>query len=257
MADAWYPGPRVIVLVADEEEGERSVGFARVAGIYGVTVLELGTGWLARDAAGALRRTLGERRQVADFLGSEEAREDNRVRPTYGFFSYGPVGDWDAEDLHEEPLEDLPEEPETLAAEEASVDVLGWRGRAVALALLEAVRLSRLAFEVARTGPGLSQAAIEALLVLLCSPSHERGVSATDLESLLRSGRGVQFALEELHAAGYAEPDGGIEEDGIGPDWFLTEAGRDAAARWIGRVLPLFAGWPPERRDVDDADGMP
>lgn len=110
---------------------------------------------LRRDESGAFRRL------PRDDDASDDPEEPADEEP------------WDGED-EDEALPDMP-----YAADPAAV--LGWRGRAVALAVLEALK--------------------------------------ADWE------------------------------------WSIAASGRDVAAAWIARTLPLFEGWPPDVPGVDDAVG--
>jgi hypothetical protein len=256
--DAWYPGARAVVLVTDEENAPRSVALARPADAYGVGVYELRRGWVARDAEGALRRLPDERRRVMAMLADPEERLEHRVWWDAGWTVMGVnVAEGDFED-EDEDFDDWGDDEDIEVAagtRQFHLDTeaaLGWRGRAVALALLEAVRLSRRAFAVRRAGGGTSPEALEALLVLLAAdaPAHDEIARV-----LARDDHDVLDALAELKAAGHAES---REDDPEAADvWTLTAEGREAAVAWIAGVLPLFEGWPPDVRDVDDADAPP
>lgn len=266
--DAWYPQLRVIVLLTRGRDEERSQLVARAGEPYGVGVFEVPRGWVERDAAGTLRRLPAEAERIRSLLGTHEAREDNQIWPRHGYSLVGGYQfDVDDEAAYAgEDLEDFDEEDEEDEGEpdwldpDAAADALGWRGRSVALALLEAVRLSRRAFEVRRTGSGLSEPAIEALLVLVTAGSPEasfRPVVARELgQLLLRDQEEIDGALRELEAAGHAcawDQDIDSDDPDSDAEWALTVSGHETAVAWIARVLPLFAGWPPDVRGVDDA----
>jgi len=257
--DAWYPGARVIVLLTDRREEDRPRELAALAAPYGVDLLELPRGWVARDSAGALRRLPGERDRVAGILGSPEDRADNRVWVEYGYVA--TVGEDPEEPDWEDEDEDEGAEPASPEFAMGTAGALGWRGHAVALALLEAVRISRRAFDVDRAGDGLTQSALEALLLLVAAgPPAGPSLAATpqDFEQVIgRPREEVDDALAELCAADYAAPLEVDPEPDADDSWVLTPSGREAAVRWIARVVPLFAGWPPETPAVDDADAEP
>ncbi len=275
--DAWYPQLRVIVLLTHRRDEDRSLFMAEAGRPYDVDVFEVPRGWVERDAAGALRRLPAERRRIRRLLGTPDAREANRVTPAVAYTDIGYTqyvehddGNED-EDEYEDEYEDEDQDDEWDDEEKADLvdpglaaDALGWRGRSVALALLEAVRLARRAFEVRRAGSGLSEPALEALLVLLAAgPPGEpfRPFGPQELGQLLvRDPDEVGRALAELEAAGHAR----CRDDGLEPadpdhlvEWTLTASGHETAVAWIARVIPLFAGWPRDVPGVDDADTAP
>jgi hypothetical protein len=292
-AHGWYPQARVVVLVADGEEDDRAYELARLATPYDVAVLVVARAWLERDAAGAVRRLPADGERIARHLGDPEARDLHRVWPEAGGAVFGlnvageagwtAYADLDSEDWDEnegEDDEDEDDEAERLAEEAerwpGTADfvadteaALGWRGHAAAMAVLGALTLARRAFSVEATGHGLSEEAFEALLVLLAGGAPD-GPALTfepaELARLLRrEEHTVIGALRELQRAGFAEPlMEGARADGGPPlvlgvdmewEWALTAAGREAGVAWVARVLPAFAGWPPEVPGIDDAGG--
>ncbi len=38
--------------------------------------------------------------------------------------------------------------------------------------------------------------------------------------------------------------------------WEVSDAGRAAVVAWMGRIEPLFAGWPPDVPGVDGVGGF-
>jgi hypothetical protein len=260
--DAWYPYALLIVLVVDRRRDEEARRLALAAGAYGVDIVEVPRGLLERDATGAVRRRPQDIDQIRALIGNDEVRSMNRVEPELGGAVYGmnvamvdegvwaeDVEAWDEEDWDEDDGLVEPRDPLPVDRDAA----LGWRGRAVALAILEAVKLARRAFAVERTGHGLSQHAFEVLLVLLVGGSET--FEPDEIAQLLdRRPDQVEPALDELRAAGYAEVLGAAHEDDDW-DWTLTDEGRDVAVAWIARTLPLFAGWPSDVPGVDDAGG--
>lgn len=276
--DAWYPQIHAIVLLTRGREETRSRMLAETASSYRVDVLEVPRGWVERDGEGALRRLPRERERIAELLGSEAARRENRVWPAQGFGLYfsdldpneeaqADEAEWDDDDWDNEEEDD--DEPRDASAEAqryvaAPDEALGWRGRSVALVLLEAVTLSRRAFAVQRTKADLSQAALEVLLVMLVAGAP-LGLEPEELTRVLsRSPGDVDEALRELEAAACALPagaeiqstSGSVLGTGVDWEWTLSDLGRDIAADWIARVLPIFAGWPPDAPDVDDGGGL-
>lgn len=271
--DAWYPYALLIVLLVDRTATDRARLLARAADGYRVDVVEVPRGMLERDDTGATRRLPIDRSRIAALIGNDQVREESRVQPETGWTAYvgvnvareGEPEDWpeeaddwpDADDDDEDgPWFGEPPDPggPGFAAETATA--LGWRGRSVALAVLEAVSLSRRALAVERTGHGLSKHAFEVLLVLLLaeSPVEREEVARV----LTRPVDSIEPAVGELQEAGYVESLGGElaeEHDDVDFDWAITAAGRDVAVGWIARTLPLFGRWPPDAAGVDDATG--
>ena len=276
--DAWYPQIHAIVLLTRGREETRSRMLAETASGYRVDVLEVPQGWVERDGEGALRRLPRERERIADLLGSEAARRENRVWPAQGVLYGVNVGDLDldeeaqadeAEWDHDDWGDEDDDEPREASAEAqryvaAPDEALGWRGRSVALVLLEAVTLSRRAFAVQRTEADLSQAALEVLLVMLVASAPPVSEPEELTRVLSRSADDVDEALRELEAAACAFPagaeiqstSGSVLGTGVNWEWTVSDLGRDIAADWIARVLPIFAGWPPDAPDVDDGGGL-
>jgi len=284
--DAWYPQIHAIVLLTRGKEETRSRVLAETASGYRVDVLEVPQGWVERDGEGVLRRLPRERERIAELLGSEAARRENRVWPGQGVLYGVNVGDldfdeeaqadeaewedddWDDDDWGDEEDDDEPRDANANAEAQRYVaapdEALGWRGRSVALVLLEAVTLSRRVFAVQRTEAGLSQAALEVLLVMLVA-SAPPVLEPEELTRVLScSPHDVDEALRELEAAACAFPagaeiqstSGSVLGTGVDREWTLSDLGRDIAADWIARVLPIFAGWPPDAPDVDDGGGI-
>ena len=270
--DAWYPYALLIVLLVDRTETERARLLARAADGYRVDVVEVPRGMLERDATGATRRRPLDRSRIAALIGNDQVREESRVRPEEeGWTAYVGVNvarpgepehwpdeadDWPGEDDDDEAWFDetpRPGAPEFVAD---TATALGWRGRSVALAVLEAVSLSRRALAVERTGHGLSEHAFEVLLVLLLA---ERPVEREEVARVLtRPLHHVERAVGELQEAGHVESLGGElaeQHDDVDFEWTITAAGRDVAVDWIARTLPLFGGWPPDVPGADDATG--
>ena len=272
--DGWYPGARIVVLLTEGRRDERALTLAGVAEGYGVDVFELPRHGAKLDADGRPRRLPGEAEAIQRLLGDPERRRWERVEPDHGFTTYAPVDHDDDDHDHDDHAsddsdEDWSDEDDELEEEEREVDiseVMGWRGRAVMLALLEALRLSRRGFTTAVAGEGLSERALEALLVLAAVEPPATPVEPAHVASVLdREAYEVARALDELREAGHATPLGErvmgsgrivLGED-VEWDWVLTAAGRDAALRWIARAVTLFEGWPPDTPGADDAVDAP
>jgi len=137
----------------------------------------------------------------------------------------------------------------------------GWRRQSVALAALGAESLSRRALSASAAG-GLDPIALRVLLAVGLTQSSEDAESAGHARSRASIMALASCDDEELDAAVGAlltnalvesirltsgEPQ---EED----KWLsLTAAGAARIEAWLQRVAPMFAAWPPDRPDVDDA----
>ena len=157
-------------------------------------------------------------------------------------------------------------------------DEFGWRDRAIALASLGAAALSRLAFTTAdvideKPLQPLEMHVLVALALqdsLAADPPHGTGtdwlsralrlerwvveeiVGSLERANLLRRSSDAQ----DVGEIEYDLTDKGDEEVIAGElPVVVTELGLQAVAGWLGRTRRHFAGWPPQRPDVDDAVG--
>ncbi len=142
-----------------------------------------------------------------------------------------------------------PSQPRTL---------FGWRSRSMALAALGATSLGRRAFGPRRGQPdGL---ALELLVaVALADGDQDARADLDRLLSALSSDTEGFSAVEALLSANLVQPRGLLDpavEDEDGEEkasLILTDEGAAVVRSWLKRVSPLFARWPPQRSDVDDA----
>ena len=139
---------------------------------------------------------------------------------------------------------------------------LGWRDRAIALATLGAVAIGRSGFEPFRTG-GLSPREMQALAYLAVEDETDYGHAGLGSLSIALGcdEEALQETLRELADKGLLSytPDEQLDEDeetiDAWPPICLTALGAEHVEVWLGRLRPLFRGWPPDRPDVDDAIG--
>jgi hypothetical protein len=130
---------------------------------------------------------------------------------------------------------------------------VGWRGRAIALAALGAAVLARSAFDLRRIAPlaPLEMQVLAHLALGLDSDpaSPYPGEEAESLMAALACDYGdLRHALDALLREQLVVAE---EEDRVA----ITPAGVGRVQQWLGRIVSLFGGWPPEHPDVDDATG--
>jgi hypothetical protein len=180
--DAWYPPLRLVVdlRVRDDEEHHRR---ARIVRAYGLDYVVVELGNLARDPQGRLRRLDGDEERIRATVGDETARKEQRFewggpmsftvggRDVVGFTMYaGGDEDWADDDWDEDegegeedgadgegwPPADVATRLDELGPlDTATAEVLGWRGRSMAQALVGALALSRRALGVDIVGDGV------------------------------------------------------------------------------------------------------
>jgi hypothetical protein len=132
---------------------------------------------------------------------------------------------------------------------------LGWRGRSITLAALGAAVLARSAFTATRTG-GLEPLQMQLLAHLVLGPTDgsvvEPGETVDSLSVALccdaEDLHGAISALERRRLIGLStDPD----EERIS----ITFEGTIRVDDWLQRAAPLFAAWPADRPEADDATG--
>lgn len=264
--DAFWPEARVaLVLVALPPPAEWVAAAVTASGrgidLIGLPAAALGDGdprllrmllvWDSRSSMSALSE------HGAGYWGQLGSGEPG----TYVVFGTNVMASSDFHDVWEddedEDWADAGEDEDEDAPDETPRVELGWRTRPLALAALGAVALVQRAFAPSLTEP-LDTPAMQLLVAVAVSESGPDVAEPDELAGLAaRLGiyqSDARYAERELIRAGLviappAYPDGTVELP------ILTDAGREHVERWLARVLPQFAGWPPEHLGVDDATG--
>lgn len=268
--DGWWPTRRLVVLIADEptETLERRLN---VLAAYRIEARVLRIDAFESDASGAMRRLpeRDEQRVRTELLAPGAALEQRLWfggalvvgRNDAAHTDDGDeMVDWvelaeddvfpeiDAEDLF-----DQPEEPSAPAFDP------GWRADALARAALGAAALGRRAFGVAHTGHGVAQTDVEVMAWMALGESRATGEPhSADTEAGLAAALAldawdVRECVESLAHRMLVEE--AVDSEPDARAWSLTDAGAGVVEAWVARLPPLFARWPPETPETDDAIG--
>jgi DNA-binding MarR family transcriptional regulator len=132
---------------------------------------------------------------------------------------------------------------------------LGWRGRPITLAALGAAVLARSAFTATRTG-GLKPLQMQLLAHLILGPTDgsvvERGETVDSLSvALACDTEDLYGAIRSLERQRLISFSTNPDDERI----TITSEGATRVAEWLQRTAPLFARWPGDHPDSDDATG--
>jgi DNA-binding MarR family transcriptional regulator len=132
---------------------------------------------------------------------------------------------------------------------------LGWRGRPITLAALGAAVLARSAFTATRTG-GLEPLQMQLLAHLVLGPTDgsviERGETVDSLSiALACDTEDLYGAIRSLERQRFINFSADPDDERI----TITSEGSISVEEWLQRIAPLFARWPGDHPDADDATG--
>jgi hypothetical protein len=271
--DAWYPPLNVVVDLGGVRGADELHRRARIVRAYGLEYLVVSPGGLERDPQGRLRRLEHDEERIRAQIGTPAARREQWFEwgapfgPLAGYAggdladedSVEPDDAWDEEDEDVDdgeapwPPADVTEPVDGIGpVDTASGEVLGWRGRAIAEALVGAIALGRRAFGVDVVGRGDQPEGREVLLALAVAEARaavEAGLTRREIATTLAADPwGVGHALERLEVHGHVRrcaPDPGDD----GPDaatWTLEPPGLAVVVEWLSHASPLFRDWPPD-----------
>jgi DNA-binding MarR family transcriptional regulator len=267
--DVFWPKARVALVLVDVPATTDWVAASATTGARGITLIGLPPAGVGDGDVRLLRMLLlGDAAASMSVLSDHGADLWGRAATAadggwfvFGMNYVGAVDDEDEDgwDDDEDAFGDDDEHElfgEGDGEEPAPRVELGWRTRPMALSALGAVALIGRVFAQALTAP---IGPTEMQLLVAVAVAEEATVPAGDDIGSLATRLGLhvsesRYLEKSLVRAGLViapppYPDGDV----IPPA--LTEAGRDLVERWLARVGPLFAGWPPDHLGVDDAIG--
>jgi hypothetical protein len=255
---AVYPTARVVLELWEAQEPLELDRRAAIVEAYGLAYVLLDEAAITRERE-ADRDYVLEQIAGARDLGWEQLTELNPWRPgaVIGInVGVGVEEDWDGEedDPFGEGFDENADEEDPPLPNVA----LAWRGRAMALALLGAAALTRRAFASSMSGHEVSRRALQALLALAVAhePASEPALEPQAPPEWSRPG----LTRETLAHVIVADPDDvgealtelsrrGLADEDFDGAWTISEFGVTVVVDWLGRVSPLFEGWP---RDLPD-----
>jgi hypothetical protein len=252
MVDCYWRDRQLIADIVDTDVDDRHRRRATIAAAYGLTYVVVDVRRLRSDTAGNLRQVRGDDLPLVAAMLEEPVPEPERW-----FGMYATNVAWDVDTPY--PGDDTDDADDEWAAERAeewsarrTFDP-GWRARGIALAALGAAVLTRRSFGAWEAGIGLDDAHVQLLaaLALLGADAHESELAT----SLALGTADVAEAAQTLAARGLVEEQPDDPPDTGDRLWVVTEAGASAVHEWISRIVPLFAGWPRDNPDIDDATG--
>ncbi|HEX2084629.1 MAG TPA: hypothetical protein VHF89_03025 [Solirubrobacteraceae bacterium] len=240
--DAWYPEARLAVDVRGLHQDDELHRRAAIVHAYDLDYAVVD----ARDEEG-VRAQVGSREALA--------RQAMRWGPesVVGWVEEDEEWDWEPggprpPDPDEIDLADLLDE--VGPRDSGAAQVLGWRGRSIALALLGALALARRALRLDVDDLLPREHGLDVLLALAAAEPREAthsGLGAAEIaRALVLDPVHVDGELRRLQRDGLVVA-GGIPEEGPGAvTWGLAPEGLDAVVALLARAAPLFRDWPPD-----------